>query len=86
FTDLSEAARRDDIALTVDYAAVAEAVRAAVESSPHHLLEGLAERVAAVCLATRRVRGVRVRVDKPAALRGARSAGVEIFRRADPDG
>jgi dihydroneopterin aldolase len=56
-----------------------------VEDSRYYLLEALAEAIAAVCLKHRGVKGVRVRVDKPGALRFARSVAVEIEReRTEP--
>ncbi len=46
--------------------------------------KALAEAVAALCLATPGIRAARVRVDKPSALRFARSVAVEIVRRMGP--
>lgn len=84
--DLRAAARSDDIRDTVDYKGVKQAVLAAVEGSACFLLERLAERIAEVCLDRDGVRKVRVLVDKPGALRFARSVGVEIVRsRRDHD-
>lgn len=82
--DLAPAGRSDDLARTVDYAAVFEDVRAVVEGPSALLLEALAERIAASLLArhgtldavTVRVRKLRV----PIAGR-LDSAGVEIRRR-----
>ena len=44
------------------------------------LVERLAERIADICLDSPGVQRVRVRVDKPGALRFARSVAVEIDR------
>jgi FolB domain-containing protein len=83
YADLRAAGASDRIEDTVDYSAVKHRVLAMGEASSFHLAEALAERVAAICLAQDGVRRVRVRVDKPAALRGARAAGVEILRPRD---
>ena len=48
--------------------------------SQYHLAEALAERVAETCLAHRGVQRVQVTVEKPGALRFARSVAVEIDR------
>ncbi|HOF88075.1 MAG TPA: dihydroneopterin aldolase [Armatimonadota bacterium] len=54
-----------------------------MDASAYHLVEALAERIAALCLDDPRVRRARVRVEKPGALRFARSVGVEITRERD---
>ncbi len=78
--DLRKAGRSDDIADTVDYKAVKQTVLALVEGSSFLLVERLAEAIAGACLAQAGVRRVRVLVEKPAALRFARTVGVEIVR------
>ena len=82
FADLRRACRSDEFADTVDYRSLKKKVMDAVESSEDLLVERLAERVAQLCLEDPRVERVRVRVDKPTALRFARSVGVEIERTA----
>ena len=78
--DLSEAARTDRIEDTVDYKSVKEEVRKALEASDFFLLERLAEQVAEIALRPALVRRVDLCVDKPGALRYARSVAVEITR------
>ena len=80
YADLRPAGRSDRLADTVDYKAVKQKVLALVEDSSFLLIERLAEAVAEACLAQGGVRRVRVLVEKPAALRFARSVGVEIVR------
>ncbi len=80
FTDLRPAGASDDIADAVDYSAVKRSVMAMVEQSSYQLIEALAERIAAICLEAPRVQQVQVSVEKPSALRFARSVGVEILR------
>ncbi len=50
------------------------------ERSEYFLVEALAERVAEICLEDGRVAQVQVTVEKPAALRFARTVAVEIER------
>jgi FolB domain-containing protein len=78
--DLSVPCRSDRFEDTVDYRAVKKEVLRMVEGSHYHLVEALAESIANLCLGFPGVSEVRVRVDKPGALRFARSAGVEIVR------
>ena len=78
--DLRPAAASDRFEDAVDYRAIKKRVLSLVEGSSFHLVEALAEAIAAVCLEGERVTGVTVRVDKPAALRFARSVAVEITR------
>jgi dihydroneopterin aldolase/D-erythro-7,8-dihydroneopterin triphosphate epimerase len=78
--DLRKAGRSDDLADTVDYKTIKKKVIALVEASSYRLVERLAERVAEVCLEDRRVKKVVVFLEKPGALRFARSVGVEIAR------
>jgi FolB domain-containing protein len=80
YTDLSKPGRTDRFEDAVDYRAVKKRVLCLVEESKYFLLEALAEAVANVCLATPGVVRVHVRVDKPSALRFAKTVGVEIVR------
>lgn len=80
--DLSVAARSDRFQDTIDYRAIKKRVLARVEASQFRLLEALAEAIAQACLEAPGIRRVRVRVDKPSALRFARSVAVEITRMA----
>ena len=70
----------DRIEDTVDYKAVKEEVRTAVEASDFFLLERLAEEVVEVALRPALVQRVDLCVDKPGALRYARSMAVEMMR------
>jgi dihydroneopterin aldolase len=90
--DLGPAGTDDDLAATVDYGEVFEAARAVVEGTHVALVETLAERIAAVVLASRvaeaalaggpRVGAVTVRVRKmrPPLPGELAWAGVEIRR------
>ncbi len=78
--DLAPAGRSDRVEDTVDYRALKKKVLRLVEDSRYYLIEALAEAVAAACLAEPKVARVEVRVEKPGALRFARTVAVEITR------
>lgn len=63
--DVSPAARSDDLALTVDYGAVATAVAEIISGPPFALIETLAERIAQRVKAFQGVIEVTVSVHKP---------------------
>ena len=64
--DTSAAAAADDLTLTVDYAAVASRLAAVVSGEPVALIETLASRLAAACLAVApEIREVEITVHKP---------------------
>lgn len=81
--DLAPAGHGDDLALTVNYAALYRLVAGIVTGPPCNLIETVAERIAAAILAQFPVEAVRVRVRKPEApIPGVLAgAGVEILRR-----
>ena len=79
-TDLREAARSDRLEDTVDYVTIKRNVIRLVEESQFFLLERLAERITDVCLEDPRVARARVALEKPGALRFARTVCVEIVR------
>ncbi|GMW02856.1 MAG: hypothetical protein AMXMBFR84_39920 [Candidatus Hydrogenedentota bacterium] len=79
-TDLSRAAETDAIEDTVDYKKVKVAIIDMVEHSSFYLVERLADRIAAVCLEDGRVCAAEITVDKPGALRFARSVAIQVRR------
>lgn len=81
-TDVRRAAATDNIDDALNYKAVAKRVIAFVEASEFQLVETLAERVAEIVLGEFGVPWLRLQVNKPGALRGARDVGVRIERRA----
>ena len=81
--DIRAAASSDDVAQTLDYKRVSERVIAFAEAAEYRLVETLAEQIAALILQDSGVARVRVRVNKPHALRDAAGVGVEIERRRE---
>jgi len=82
--DLSKAGKSDRFEDAVDYRAIKKEILKMVEDSNYHLVEALAEAIADICLEYPGVLDVQVRVEKPTALRFARSVGVEITRPRKP--
>jgi 2-amino-4-hydroxy-6-hydroxymethyldihydropteridine diphosphokinase len=86
FADTRPAGASDDIDDAVNYRTLTKRVIRMVEASRFYLVERMAAEIAAICLTDPQVAAARVRVEKPGALRFARSVGVEILRtRADLD-
>jgi len=83
FADLRQAGRSDDIADTPNYRTITKRVIEHVEQVGRFTVEALATDIARLCLEDPRVARVRVRVEKPGALRFAGSVGVEIERSRD---
>ena len=83
YADCRAAGQSDRIEDTVDYKTIKKRVIAMVEASDYFLVERLAERITELCLENERVHAARVVVDKPGALRFARSVAVEIVRTRD---
>jgi D-erythro-7,8-dihydroneopterin triphosphate epimerase len=82
-TDTRAAAASDDIEDAVNYRTLTKEVFDMVEQSEFLLVERMADQIARLCLKDDRVSAVRVRVDKPGALRFASSVAVEIERERD---
>ena len=80
YTDLQMVGANDDISDSVNYRTVAKKVMAHAESAKRLTVEALAADLARLCLDEPGVQKVEVRVEKPGAVRFARSVGVEIER------
>jgi len=81
--DTSAAGASDDLRDTVDYAAVHRTIESAAARQPYHLIEALAETIAADVLRQYHFPRVRLLLRKPGALRhrNVGAAAVEIERR-----
>lgn len=78
--DLRDAGESDNIGDTVNYKKIKQDVIRLVEKSDYFLIEKMASEIAKLCLENERVLKARVLVEKPAALRFARTVGVEVSR------
>lgn len=78
--DLKKAGRSDDLNDSVDYKSVKKSILRLVEKSGFQLIESLAENIADIALTHDKVQQVVVSIDKPGALRFAKSSAVEITR------
>ncbi len=83
FSDASRAGESDDIKDCVDYSALAKKIQAHAESAARLTVEALANDLVKICLEQVGVRKAIVRVEKPGAVRFAKSVGVEIERKRD---
>lgn len=78
--DTHAVAEADRLEAGVNYRTVAKGIIALVEGSTFHTVERLAMEIARLVVADHPVARVRVSVEKPGALRFARSVGVTIER------
>ena len=74
----------DRLENVVDYGAVVEGIKSILGEGHLNLVETLAEKIAAHCLADERVKVARVRIEKLNVIAEAASVGVEIEREAEP--
>ena len=78
--DVSKAAASDSIDDALNYKSVAKRLQQFVADSEFQLVETLAEKIAAIVIDEFGVSWVRVKLNKPGAIRGARDVGVVIER------
>jgi dihydroneopterin aldolase len=83
--DIAKAAATDSVDDTLNYKQVAKRIEAFVGDSGFQLVETMAERIAGIVRDEFGVAWVRVRVNKPGAIRGSRDVGVLIERGERPD-
>ena len=81
--DIRLAAQTDDIDSTLNYKKVAKRVQQFVADAEFRLVETMAENIAATVLSEFHLPWIRVRVNKPGAIRGATDVGVQIYRSKD---
>jgi FolB domain-containing protein len=80
FADLSKAGKSDNIDDSVNYRTVSKKIQEHTETAERLTVEALADDLVEICLAEPGVLKARVRVEKPGAVRFAKSVGVEIER------
>jgi len=78
--DLHQVGKSDNLQDSINYRSVAKKVQAHAETAQRLTVEALAADLADLCLEDPRIEKVRVRVEKPGAVRFAKSVGVEIER------
>ena len=83
--DIAKAAATDKVEDTLNYKLVAKRVQSFVGESSFQLVETLAERIAEIIREEFAVEWVKVRVNKPGAIRGSRDVGILIERGRRPD-
>ena len=86
WVDTRAAAASDDIADAVNYRTITKSIIRHIEAGEPLLVERLVSEIADICLADQRVQQVEVTVEKPGALRHARSVGITITRSRVEDG
>jgi FolB domain-containing protein len=80
FVDVHQAGETDHLTDTVSYRTIAKKALYHAEHAQRFTVEALASDIARLCLEENGVQKVRVRVEKPGAVRFAQSVGVEIER------
>jgi len=78
--DLRAAGESDKIEDAINYRTITKKIIQHVEESARYTVEALAADIAKLCLSAEGVQRAQVRVEKPGALRFAKSVGVEIER------
>ena len=80
WVDTSTAAASDNIEDAVNYRTITKRIIAHIEVGEPMLVERLVQEIADICLQDDRVATANVTVEKPGALRFARSVGISITR------
>ena len=78
--DISKAGKSDKIDDALDYKKIGKSIVNLVENSSFFLVEKMAEEIALLVLKNKQIEDIKLRVEKPGALRGSKSVGVEILR------
>ena len=80
--DARAAGESDDVADVLNYRTLTKRVIAHVEAAKPYLVEALAHQIARIAIVDFGAERTTVRVEKPGALRYARSVGIEVERTA----
>jgi FolB domain-containing protein len=81
YTDNTEGSSSDNIDNCVNYRTISKAIIAHVQKVSRYTVEALSADIAEICLKTPKVEKVKVKVEKPGAVRFSKSVGVEIIRK-----
>lgn len=80
YTDISAGSSSDNIDDCVNYRTISKAIIGHIQDVSRYTVEALSADIAEICLKTPRVEKVKVKVEKPGAVRFSKSVGVEIIR------
>lgn len=80
YADTTRAGETDNVDDSVNYRTVAKSILAHTEKVHRFTVEALAKDIAGICLENNLIHGVKVRVEKPGAVRFSKSVGVSITR------
>lgn len=80
YTDITPAAKSDDLSKTIDYQLLHDNLIEVVGNSKFELIEALAECIANECLQVNKVKQVKVTLKKPGAIKQAKNVGISILR------
>ncbi|WP_440874609.1 dihydroneopterin aldolase [Thalassotalea sp. PLHSN55] len=78
--NIAAAAENDELAKTLDYAQISEAIATFANANPVDLIETLAERLAAYLIESYHIPWLKLAIGKPGAVHNAQTVGVEIER------
>ena len=79
---ISRAAKTDNIRDAQDYKKISKRVIDFVSKSQFFLIEALIENLAAILLKEFKLKEITLQIEKPGAIRGARTVGIRITRQA----
>jgi len=78
--DTAKAAKNDELAKTLDYAEISNAINAFANENPVDLIVTLAERMAGFLIKSYHIPWIKLKIGKPGAVHNAFTVGVEIER------
>jgi|TARA_B110000240_G_C13493247_1_gene450598 dihydroneopterin aldolase len=79
-TDISKAAKTDDLEYTLDYKSISQRIRTLVDENQPKLVETLIELIAKTVMQEFNIPWLRISIAKPGAVRGSEAVGVTIER------
>ena len=79
--NISDAAKTDNIDQALDYKSIGKDISGFVVNSSFQLVETMADKIAKRVLKNKSIEKVKVKVEKPGALRGSKSVGINIERK-----
>ncbi len=80
--DISSSSRSDDIADTIDYDLLSKEIGSFASTAKFQLIETFAEAIAQIVLSQNGCEWVKLKINKPGAVKNAAGVGISIFRTA----